>query len=114
MAGHMNLMPFIILNMGGEMIFILEHRLRAQDIPKERSSKVLQDVVKTMYSKKFLEELFRPQETFSVASTKQIFEKLAHSSIMKLNSTSMSKVSPRPHPAIRFDANGPQILGAQL
>ena len=29
MAGHMNIMPFIILNMGGEMIFILEHRLRA-------------------------------------------------------------------------------------
>ena len=52
------------------MIFILEHRLRAQDIPKERSSKVLQDVVKTMYSNKFLDELFRPQETFSVASTK--------------------------------------------
>ena len=23
MAGHMNIMPFIILNMGGEMIFIL-------------------------------------------------------------------------------------------
>lgn len=45
-----------------------------------------------MLSKKFVDELFRSQETYSMVSTRQIFEKLAHSSIMKLNATSMSKL----------------------
>jgi len=88
----LHVLPFIILNMGGEMIYILDQRLRAQNIGNDRSQKVLQDVVKTMFSKKFIEEVFRQQEMFSVISTKQIFDKLAHSSIMKLNSTSMNKL----------------------
>ena len=74
------------------MIYILDQRLRAQEIGNERSQKVLQDVVKTMLSKKFVEELFRAQEMYSMVSTRQIFEKLAHSSIMKLNATSMGKL----------------------
>jgi len=45
-----------------------------------------------MLSKKFIDELYRPQEMYSLASTRQIFERLAHSSIMKLNATSMSKL----------------------
>jgi len=85
-------LPFVIINLGGEMIYILDQRLRAQEIGNERSQKVLQDVVKTMLSKKFVEELFRFQEMYSMTSTRQIFEKLAHSSIMKLNATSMNKL----------------------
>ena len=49
-------------------------------------------MVKSMLSKKFVEELFRPQEMYSLVSTRHIFEKLAHSSIMKLNATSMGKL----------------------
>jgi len=85
-------LPFIVLNLGSEMVFILDQRLRAQEIGTDRSQKVLQDVVKTMLSKKFVEELFRHQEMYSMTSTKQIFEKLAHSSIIKLNATSMGKL----------------------
>ena len=32
-------MPFLVTNLGGEMIFILEQRLHAQNIPKEKSNK---------------------------------------------------------------------------
>eukprot|EP00347_Sterkiella_histriomuscorum_P014688 403359928 len=91
-AAYLSVLPFVVLNLGGEMIFILDQRLRAQEIGNDRSQKVLQDVVKTMLSKKFVEELFRPQEMYSMTSTRQIFEKLAHSSIMKLNATSMGKL----------------------
>jgi Organic solute transport protein 1 len=59
-GAYLNVLPFVILNLGGEMIYILDQRLRAQEIGSERSQKVLQDVVKTMLSKKFVEELFRP------------------------------------------------------
>lgn len=45
-----------------------------------------------MYSAKFIEELFKPQEVYTDRSTRQIFDRLAHSSIMRLNETSMDKV----------------------
>ena len=53
---------------------------------------VLQDVIRTMYNPKFITELFRPQDVYSMASTRQIFDRLAHSSIMRLNETSMDKL----------------------
>ena len=82
MAGSLYAMPIILLNMGGEMTYILQQRLFAQSVEDEKARKVLQDVVKAMYSPQFLSELFKPQEMYTAASTKQIFEKLAHSSIM--------------------------------
>jgi len=34
-------LPFVIINLGGEMVYILEQRLRSQDISQDRSQKVL-------------------------------------------------------------------------
>ena len=34
---YYNAQPFVILNLGGEMVYILDQRLRSQDIVKERS-----------------------------------------------------------------------------
>jgi hypothetical protein len=92
MHGAQVAMPIIVLNMGGEMIYILNQRLQAQNVPIEKSRKVLGDVIRTMYTPMFLDELFKPQEIYTMASTKQIFDKLAHSSIMRLNKTSMDKL----------------------
>ena len=78
--------------MGGEMVYILHQRLQAQTVQEDKARKVLQDVVRAMYSPLFITELFKPQEMYSTASTKQIFEKLAHSSIMRLNKSSMEKL----------------------
>eukprot|EP00994_Dinema_validum_P008176 NODE_724_length_1391_cov_56.061848_g533_i0.p1 GENE.NODE_724_length_1391_cov_56.061848_g533_i0~~NODE_724_length_1391_cov_56.061848_g533_i0.p1 ORF type:complete len:376 (-),score=102.16 NODE_724_length_1391_cov_56.061848_g533_i0:173-1300(-) len=85
-------MPFLIVNFGGEMIYILEQRLHAQNIPKDKSNKVLQDVTRAMFSIKFVAELVKPQEIYSSASTREIFDRLAHSSIMRLSESSMDKL----------------------
>jgi len=45
-----------------------------------------------MLAPKFVEELFRPQPMYTLQNTREIFERLAHSSIMKLNATSMQKL----------------------
>lgn len=45
-----------------------------------------------MFNPKFILELFRSQELYSVEATRQIFDRLAHSSIMRLNDSSMDKV----------------------
>ena len=52
------------------MIYILDQRLRSQDVAADRSQKVLQDIVKTMLSKKFIEEVFRPQAMYSLIETR--------------------------------------------
>lgn len=92
MAGVLLTMPLLIMNMGGEMVYILHQRLKAQNIDSDKSKKVLGDVVKTMYNSKFLAELFKPQQMYTSNSTKKIFERLAHSSIMRLNESSMNKL----------------------
>eukprot|EP00752_Nemacystus_decipiens_P001886 g1816.t1 len=40
----------------------------------------------------FIEELFKPQDTYGEKATKEVFYKLAHSSIMRLNESSMNKL----------------------
>ena len=89
--GALHTMPLLVINMGGEMVYILEQRLTAQNVPADKSSRVLQDVIRTMYNPKFISELFRGQEVYSMHSTRQIFDRLAHSSIMRLNESSMDK-----------------------
>ena len=65
---------------------------------------MLEDVIRTMYNPKFIAELFRGQDMYSMQSTRQIFDKLAHSSIMRLNESSMDKVRPPARPPARTAA----------
>lgn len=53
-----------------------------------------------MYNSKFIAELFRGQDVYSMQSTRQIFDKLAHSSIMRLNESSMDKAPTHAHPLL--------------
>lgn len=53
---------------------------------------VLQDVISTMFSTKFIGELFKPQKIYTSTATREIFDRLAHSSIMRLNQSSMDKL----------------------
>ena len=90
--GYLLCSPLLIMNMGGEMMYILEQRLNAQKVAPEKAAKILNDSVKTLFSPQFIEQLFEPQRIFSVHYTRQIFTKVVHSSIMTLNESSMNKV----------------------
>lgn len=57
------------------------------------SRTVMNDIITTMFNKKFLEELFKPQELYSKKALRTVFDRLAHASIMRLNQASMDKVS---------------------
>ena len=39
-----------------------------------------------------MEELFKPQDAYSKKAMRTVFDRLAHASIMRLNSASMDKV----------------------
>uniref|UniRef100_T1JL15 Protein OSCP1 n=1 Tax=Strigamia maritima TaxID=126957 RepID=T1JL15_STRMM len=84
--------PMLFLNLGGEMVYILDQRLTAQNIPDDKARKVLNDIVSTMLNKRFMEELFKPQQLYSKRALRSVFDKLAHTSIMRLNTASMDKL----------------------
>lgn len=53
----------------------------------------MHDIVGTMFNKRFVEELFKPQDTYSKKAMRTVFDRLAHASIMRLNTASMDKVT---------------------
>ncbi|KAI0208252.1 Protein OSCP1 [Lamellibrachia satsuma] len=73
------------------MMYILDQRLRAQNIPDEKAKKVMHDITSTMFNTRFMEELFKPQEIYSKKAMRTVFDRLAHASIMRLNAASMDK-----------------------
>uniref|UniRef100_A0A8C5P5E0 Organic solute carrier partner 1 n=1 Tax=Jaculus jaculus TaxID=51337 RepID=A0A8C5P5E0_JACJA len=85
-------LPLLFLNLGGEMLYVLDQRLRAQNIPGDKARKVLNDIISTMFNKKFIEELFKPQDLFSKKALRTVYDRLAHASIMRLNQASMDKL----------------------
>lgn len=74
------------------MLYILDQRLRAQSIPEEKSKKVLHDIISSMFNKRFMDELFKPQDAYSKKAMRTVFDRLAHASIMRLNTASMDKL----------------------
>jgi len=85
-------LPILFLNLGGEMVYILDQRLRAQNIPPEKGQKVMHDILCTMLNKRFMLELFKPQDAYSKKAMRIVFDRLAHASIMRLNAASMDKL----------------------
>lgn len=85
-------MPLLIYNLGCEMIYVLSSRLKAQNIGEDKQKRVIIDVANSLFDKKFMSQIQKRQEIARHISVKQLFEKMAHSSIMKLNSSSMSKL----------------------
>ncbi|XP_063625817.1 protein OSCP1 [Cydia splendana] len=84
--------PFITVNLGCEMIYVIEQRLKAQNIAAEKSERVLTDVVTVLLHPTLLEELFIPQPVATHAVVKQLLQDISATSIMKLDDYSMSKL----------------------
>ncbi|XP_077405318.1 protein OSCP1a isoform X2 [Vanacampus margaritifer] len=100
----MRTLPLVFINLGGEMLYILDQRLHAQCTSEDKSEKaaglwsendrkrVMNDIVGTMFSKAFMDELLKPQLIYSHRTMKVVLTRLAHVSIMKLNTDSMEKL----------------------
>lgn len=84
--------PILYFNMAGEMIYIIDQRLQAQNIELTKSSRVMNDIILSVFNSKLISEVFKPHSAITFFVLKTIFEKLVHSSIMRLNEQSMNKV----------------------
>ena len=75
------------------MMYILDQRLKAQSIEQDKAGKVINDIVSTMFNRRFIEEIFTKHQAFySRLVLRTMFDKLAHASIMRLNTNSMDKL----------------------
>lgn len=52
----------------------------------------MNDIVGVMFCKGFMEESMQPQDMYSHRALRYVLTRLAHTSIMRLNSTSMDRV----------------------
>ncbi|XP_074161266.1 protein OSCP1 isoform X2 [Sminthopsis crassicaudata] len=66
--------------------------LRVDEWTEVDRKRVMNDLISTMFNKKFLEELFKPQELYSKKALRTVYDRLAHASIMRLNPASMDKL----------------------
>ena len=64
------MLPFIILNLGAEMVYILDQRMRAQELDQAKSSKVLNEIIQHMLNQNVIKEIFRAQTMYSLKSTR--------------------------------------------
>uniref|UniRef100_UPI0037E87DC5 protein OSCP1a n=1 Tax=Semicossyphus pulcher TaxID=241346 RepID=UPI0037E87DC5 len=95
-------LPLVFINLGGEMLYILDQRLRAHNTSEDNSEKgvwsdydrkrVMNDIVGTMFNKAFMDELLKPQQLYSHRTLKTVLTRLAHASIMRLNPASMDRL----------------------
>ncbi|XP_034748526.1 protein OSCP1a isoform X2 [Etheostoma cragini] len=85
-------LPLVFINLGGEMLYILDQRLHALNTSDDNSEKVMNDIVGTMFGKNFMEELLKPQQLYSHRTMKTVLTRLAHASIMRLNPASMDRL----------------------
>ena len=53
------MVPFLIINLGAEMGYIIDQRLRSQKVPADRAQKVLQDIIQSMFKDSFMDEVYR-------------------------------------------------------
>lgn len=44
-TAYQSMLPFVILNLGGEMIYILEQRLRDQDLERFKIRTILSEII---------------------------------------------------------------------
>ncbi|XP_066153297.1 protein OSCP1 isoform X1 [Euwallacea fornicatus] len=84
--------PFLVINLGSEMIFVIAQRLQAQNIAEERAILVLEDLIAGLTSNRLIKDLMKPQQAYSSEAVRDIIETIANSSSMKLDAISMNKL----------------------
>lgn len=84
--------PFLYLNMGGEMLYVLRQRLKAQKISVDKTIQVLDDVTAALLNPKILSSVFEESQLTEMPFLRSTLECVALSSIMKLDKNSMDKL----------------------
>ncbi|QDZ20359.1 organic solute transport protein [Chloropicon primus] len=84
--------PFLLTNLGAQTIYVIDQRLRDQNIPITKAQRILGDICAVLFSESLWDQVITPQDLYTSESTRSVLEKIVHSSLIKLNVTSMNKL----------------------
>uniref|UniRef100_W8B368 Protein OSCP1 n=1 Tax=Ceratitis capitata TaxID=7213 RepID=W8B368_CERCA len=88
---------FLMVNLGCEMLYVIDQRLKAQQICDEKSTQVIHDVTVVLLEPKFIDSLIvgsthKNSQLLTVDHCKFMLNDIATSSIMRLDKSSMDKL----------------------
>nr|XP_029712907.1 protein OSCP1-like [Aedes albopictus] len=85
---------FIILNLGCEMLYVIDQRLKAQAIPLDKSAQVLREITEVLLDPKFLHYISTAYQhnLLTVQQTRILLTDIACCSLMRLDVNSMDKL----------------------
>ncbi|XP_043251307.1 LOW QUALITY PROTEIN: protein OSCP1 [Colletes gigas] len=84
--------PILYLNMGGEMLYVLRQRLKAQKINVDKTIQVLDDVTAALLNPKILSSIFVEKPLIEMSILRSTLECVVLSSLVKLDINSMNKL----------------------
>ncbi|CAL7948642.1 unnamed protein product [Xylocopa violacea] len=84
--------PLLYLNMGGEMLYVLRQRLKAQRISVNKTIQVLDDITAALLNPEILSSVFEEKTLTEIPVLRSTLECVVLSSIMKLDKNSMNKL----------------------
>nr|ACE75060.1 oxidored-nitro domain-like protein [Glyptapanteles flavicoxis] len=111
MSLHCN--PLIYLNMGGEMLYVLQQRLKAQKINSRKTAIVLDDITAALVHPKMISAVFTDSPISSLSWVRSTLETIALCSIMRLDQNSMNKLFDLMMMMVKFQlstATGPREI----
>ncbi|XP_034104815.1 protein OSCP1 [Drosophila albomicans] len=88
---------FILVNLGCEALFVIDQRLKAQQIESDKSVQVIHDVISVLLEPKFIESLINGSvhseaQLLTAEHCKFMLNDIATCSLMRLTETSMDKL----------------------
>ncbi|KAL3272496.1 hypothetical protein HHI36_013973 [Cryptolaemus montrouzieri] len=84
--------PFLVLNLGSEMVYVVAQRLQAQNIPREKTELVMDEIISTLVSRELITDIMKPQATYCHKTMKEMISGITQSSAMRLDPSSMNKL----------------------
>lgn len=83
----------VYVNLGSEMIYILNNRIKALDIDEAKRISILCQIAQTLYGNEENDKLLRDcQSTLSIDSIYNLLHKVCHKSVITLDSVSFAKM----------------------
>ncbi|XP_045476928.1 protein OSCP1 isoform X1 [Harmonia axyridis] len=84
--------PFLVLNLGSEMVYVVAQRLQAQNVSGDKMMRVLDEIIGTLVSRELITDIMKPQATYSHMSIKEMISVITQCSAMRLDPSSMNKL----------------------
>ncbi|XP_055384987.1 protein OSCP1 [Condylostylus longicornis] len=86
---------FIFVNLGCEMLYVIDQRLKAQEVETDKSIQVINDITNVLLNPKYIQKLLNVNNEHSLinqSNFKKILYETACCSLMRLEEPSMSKL----------------------